>query len=135
MQEAARLAAVEEFAVNLPEGYDTTLSEEGSISGGQKQRVGIARALVRNPRILVMDEGTSSLDPVTEKTVVEGIDDFFEGRTRIIVAHNLMNARSADRIYVLDEGRVVETGTHEALMAARGAYFKLWTTDGSGTDD
>lgn len=127
--EAARLACVEEFVLPLPEQYETVLAEGGSLSGGQKQRICIARALVRNPSILVLDEATSALDPVTEKKVIEGIDEAFADRTRIIVAHNLLSAKTADRIYVIARGEVVESGTHETLMAANGAYAELWRSD------
>ena len=126
---AARLAHAEEFVLPLPEGYDTELSEGGSLSGGQKQRICIARALIRDPKILILDEATSALDPVTEKAVIEAVDRAFGDRTRIVVAHNLLSAKTADRIYVIEEGRVVETGTHDELMQSNGAYTKLWTTD------
>jgi ABC-type multidrug transport system fused ATPase/permease subunit len=129
MLEAARLAFVDEFAVPLPGGYDTVLEEGGSLSGGQKQRICISRALVRDPRILILDEATSALDPVTEKRVIENIDRAFAARTRIIVAHNLLSAKTADRIYVLAAGMVVESGTHEELMKAGGAYANLWTAE------
>jgi ATP-binding cassette subfamily B protein len=127
--DAARHACVEEFVTPLPDGYDTQLSEGGSLSGGQKQRICIARALVRKPQILILDEATSSLDPVTEKRVIENIDRAFAACTRIVVAHNLLSARTADRIYVLAGGRVVESGTHEELMASGGAYCGLWAAE------
>ena len=127
MLEAARLACVDEFAAVLPNGYATQLAEAGALSGGQKQRLSLARAVVRDPKVLILDEATSALDPVTEQRVVENVDAAFATCTRIVVAHNLLSAKTANRIYVLDGGRVVESGTHDALMAAGGMYSSLWT--------
>lgn len=123
---AAEIACVNEFVAEMPQGYDTVLSESGSVSGGQKQRLCLARALVREASVLVLDEATSALDPVTEKAVVENIDRAYSGRTRIVVAHNLLNAKGADRIYVLDDGRVVQQGTHSGLITSDGLYRRLW---------
>ncbi len=133
VERAARLARVNEFADDLPGGLDTLLGEGGSLSGGQRQRVCLARALVRDSRVLLLDEATSALDPVTEREVVAGVDAEYADRTRIVVAHNLLNARSADRIYVLDQGRIVESGTHDELMAARGLYRRLLAADAHDT--
>jgi len=129
MLEAARLAFVDEFTVPLPDGFGTMLVEGGSLSGGQKQRICISRALIRDPRILILDEATSALDPVTEKRVIENIDRAFADRTRVIVAHNLLSAKTADCIFVLAGGMVVERGTHDELMKAGGAYTRLWTAE------
>lgn len=129
VRRAAQLANVEEFVLPLPDQYETILSEGGSLSGGQKQRICIARALIRDPKILILDEATSALDPVTEKTVIDAIDGAFADRTRVVVAHNLLSAKSADRIYVIEDGAVVESGTHDELMAANGPYTRLWTAE------
>jgi len=125
--QAARLAHVDSFAEQMEEGYDTVLGEGGTLSGGQKQRLCIARVLVRAPKVLVLDEATSSLDPMTEKQVVSNIDNAFSSCTRIIVAHNLLSARSADRIYVMDRGCIVESGTHQELMRKNGLYVQLFS--------
>lgn len=124
---AAKIAHVDEFASAMPKGYATMLSEGGGISGGQKQRLCLARALVRDAKVLILDEATSALDPITEKEVVDNLDKAFGDRTRIIVAHNVINARTAQRIYVFDNGCVVEVGTHDELMEANGFYKNLWT--------
>lgn len=129
VRQAAHLARVDSFVDEMPEGLETELSEGGSLSGGQKQRLCLARSLVRRSQVMLWDEATSALDPVTEKEVVQELDRAFARRTRIVVAHNMLNARNADRIYVMDKGRIVETGKHEELMQAGGLYSRLWGRD------
>lgn len=125
---ACRLARVDEFAERLPEGYNTVVGERGvKLSGGQKQRVSIARAILVNPRILLLDEATSSLDSETEALIQEGLGHLMEGRTTFVIAHRLSTIRRAHRILVVEEGLVIEEGSHEDLMEARGRYYELYT--------
>jgi len=125
--EAIRQADLEEFVQALPAGLDTDLHEGTSLSGGQKQRLGIARALVRDPRLLILDEPTSSLDSDTETIVLATLRKAMKGRTTIIISHRLPTVVDADVIFAMDRGRVVESGTHEALMAQGGYYHQLYT--------
>jgi subfamily B ATP-binding cassette protein MsbA len=125
---ACRLARVDEFAERLPDGYDTVVGERGvKLSGGQKQRVSIARAILVNPRILLLDEATSSLDSETEALIQEGLGHLMEGRTTFVIAHRLSTIRRAHRILVVEEGLIVEDGTHDQLIASRGRYHELYT--------
>jgi ATP-binding cassette, subfamily B, bacterial len=130
LEAAARAARINDLITALPEGYDTVVGERGyRFSGGEKQRIAIARTILRNPPILVLDEATSSLDTATERLVQEALDRLSEGRTTIAIAHRLSTIRDADQIVVLDRGRIVESGTHEQLVAAGGRYSALVSRD------
>jgi ATP-binding cassette subfamily B protein len=125
--EAARAAQIHDFIEGLPQGYDTPVGERGlKLSGGEKQRVGIARSLLKNPPILLLDEATSALDTDTEQEIKGALARAGQGRTVITIAHRLSTIAEADRIVVLEQGEVVETGTHEALLAEGGRYAQLW---------
>jgi ATP-binding cassette subfamily B protein len=127
VQEAARAAHLAEFIERLPDGYDTRVGERGlKLSGGEKQRVAIARTLLKNPPILIFDEATSALDSKTEKAIQAELEQAAIGRTALIIAHRLSTVMSADEILVLDGGKVVERGTHRALLERDGAYAHMW---------
>jgi ATP-binding cassette subfamily B protein len=124
---AARAARVHEFAVRLPDGYDTLVGERGvSLSGGQKQRLAIARTLLRNPRVLVLDDSTSSVDMETEYLIQQALQVVMQGRTTFVVASRLRTIKNAHQILVLDHGRIVERGTHDTLLAKNGQYRRLY---------
>ena len=115
-----------EFIINLPEGYDTNIGDRGSkLSGGQRQRLTIARALLKNPPILILDEATSALDSESEKLVQVALERLLENRTALVIAHRLSTVQHANEIIVMDAGRIVERGTHESLMRQSGYYRKL----------
>ena len=125
--EAARLAGAHDFILELPDGYDTQVGERGSsLSGGQRQRIAIARALMANPRILIFDEATSALDYESERIIEENLMRIRQGRTVIIIAHRLTTVQGADEIIVLDQGRLVERGTHQGLLQRQGMYAYLY---------
>ena len=128
---AARAARIHDLIASLPEGYDTVVGERGyRFSGGEKQRLAIARTVLRNPPVLVLDEATSALDTRTERSVQAALDELSAGRTTVTVAHRLSTVRSADRIAVLDRGRVIELGSHDDLLALGGRYAELVAADG-----
>ena len=127
LERAARLAEAHEFICDLPQGYDTVVGERGQkLSGGQRQRLSIARAILKDPPLLVLDEATSSVDNETEAAIQRSLELVGRGRTVVVIAHRLSTVRHADRIHVLEKGRVVETGTHDDLLAERGLYAALW---------
>ena len=133
---AARAAQIHDFIARLPEGYDTMVGERGlKLSGGEKQRVGIARALLKNPPILLLDEATSALDTETEAQIQTALRRAAEGRTVITIAHRLSTIADADRIVVLQDGEVIETGTHEDLLARQGRYAQLWQRQQAEKDE
>ncbi len=124
---AARAAHAHEFILRLPQGYDSLVGERGqSLSGGERQRISIARALLIDPRILILDEATSSVDSTTEKEIQKALDNLVKGRTTIAIAHRLSTLRKADRLVVLDRGQVDEIGNHDELMARKGSYYRLY---------
>lgn len=125
--DAARLAEAHEFIQSLPQGYDTVVGERGQkLSGGQRQRLSIARAILRDPAVLLLDEATSAVDNETEAAIQRSLAKVAEGRTALVIAHRLSTVRDADRIWVLEAGRVAESGTHDELVLAGGLYAALW---------
>ena len=132
---AARAAHAHEFILRLPQGYDSLAGERGqALSGGERQRISIARALLIDPRILILDEATSSVDSTTEKEIQKALDNLVQGRTTIAIAHRLSTLRRADRLVVLERGEVVEVGNHDQLMAREGAYYRLYQAQARNVD-
>lgn len=134
--EAAQSANAHDFITAFPKGYDTIVGEKGiNLSGGQRQRIAIARAILKNPRLLILDEATSSLDNESEAAIQEALDRLMEGRTTFVVAHRLTTIQKADRIFVMDKGRIVEEGTHSELLERRGLYHHLYTLKLAGIEE
>ena len=132
---AARAAHAHEFILRLPHGYDSLVGERGQgLSGGERQRISIARALLIDPRILILDEATSAVDTETEKEIQKALDNLVKGRTTIAIAHRLSTLRKADRLVVMDRGRIVEIGNHDELMAIEGHYYKLYMAQARNVD-
>ncbi|MBV9813648.1 MAG: ATP-binding cassette domain-containing protein, partial [Acetobacteraceae bacterium] len=128
IEDAARLAQVHDFVARLPAGYDTVVGERGlKLSGGEKQRVAIARTILKDPRILILDEATSALDTHTEQDIQTALRNVARHRTTLTIAHRLSTVVDADEIVVLDDGRVIERGTHAALLARGGRYASMWS--------
>lgn len=131
--EAAKKAHAHEFIVNLPNGYDTLVGERGiKLSGGERQRVAIARVMLKNAPILVLDEATSSLDSISENYIQEALGELMKGKTTIVIAHRLSTIQKMDRIVVLENGKIAEDGSHKNLLAKKGVYYDLWTHQAGG---
>ena len=124
---AARAAHAHDFIVSLPQGYDTEIGERGvKLSGGQKQRLALARAILTDPRILILDEATSSVDAEAEYLIQQALENVLEGRTALIIAHRLSTIRHADKIITLEDGRIAEVGDHGELLARGGLYSQMY---------
>ena len=128
LMQACRIARVDEFAERFPKQYETIVGERGvKLSGGQRQRIAIARAILADPRILILDEATSSLDSESEAMIQHGLGYLMQGRTTFVIAHRLSTIRRADQILVIEQGRIVERGSHESLYKIRRRYYELYT--------
>jgi ATP-binding cassette subfamily B protein len=132
---AAKLAHADTFIERLPQGYQTVLGERGSgLSQGQRQLLAIARAALANPRILILDEATSSVDTRTERLIQKAFDELLQGRTSFVIAHRLSTIRNADQVLVLNQGEIIERGTHTELLAQRGFYYDLYMSQFRGEE-
>jgi ATP-binding cassette subfamily B protein len=128
IRNAAKTANADDFIMRLPQGYDTILTGDGgNLSGGQRQLIAIARAAVANPPVMILDEATSSIDTRTEAIVQRGMDALMEGRTVFVIAHRLSTVRNSDAIMVLEQGKIIERGSHDELIGAKGKYYQLYT--------
>ncbi|CAN5860420.1 hypothetical protein BH24ACT3_BH24ACT3_07780 [soil metagenome] len=126
VERAARLAGADEFIAALPDGYDTEIGERGfSLSGGQRQRLAIARAILADPRVLILDDATSSVDPTKEHEIRDALTTVMEGRTTVVIAHRPATIALADRVVLVDEGRIVAEGTHDELLATSARYREV----------
>jgi ATP-binding cassette subfamily B protein len=125
---AAQSAHIHEFIASLPQGYESAVGERGlKLSGGEKQRVAIARAILKNPQVMIFDEATSALDSETEQAIEGELDQIAIGRTTLVIAHRLSTIIDADQILVMEQGRIIERGTHRELLAAGGQYAQMWS--------
>jgi ATP-binding cassette subfamily B protein len=132
---AARAAAIHDHIATLPEGYDTVVGERGyRLSGGEKQRIAIARAILKDPKILILDEATSALDTESERLVQSAMERLMEGRTTFAIAHRLSTIRRADQILVMQHGQIVERGTHAELLQSDGLYRRLYEAQSGGSE-
>jgi ABC-type multidrug transport system fused ATPase/permease subunit len=132
---ALKMADAESFVAAMPDGLESDLAEGSKLSGGQKQRLGIARALVRWPRVLILDEPTSALDSRTENEIWRSFEKAMSGMTTIVISHRLTTVRKADMILVLDRGEIIERGSHEELVRAGGLYARMWQDQAKGGDE
>jgi len=127
VEQAARDAVIYDNIITFPKGFETMIGERGiMLSGGQKQRVSIARALIRNPKVLVFDDCLSAVDTHTEEQILNNLKKHITGRTSVIISHRVSSVKHADKIIVLDNGRITESGTHESLLERKGDYFELY---------